>query len=96
MIFTSDALRISSVGDIQPDGSYRLTTHKKHDGAIPGQYAVTVIEPEPEIRERARIRPPPIISPQYENSKASGLSASVEPKDNELNFQVRKHKAGRR
>src|SRR4051795_1119568 len=29
-------------GDLQPDGSYTLTTHTPRDGALPGKYRVSV------------------------------------------------------
>jgi hypothetical protein len=31
-----------ATGAIEPDGSYRLTTHAPGDGAVPGDYVVTV------------------------------------------------------
>jgi hypothetical protein len=44
--FNSEELHRSASGEIQPDGTYRLSSLKKDDGAIPGKYQVTVSPPE--------------------------------------------------
>jgi hypothetical protein len=35
------------LGDVAADGSFQLTTYLKNDGAPEGEYAVTVVWPEP-------------------------------------------------
>jgi hypothetical protein len=44
--FNSSELHKSASGEIQPDGTYRLGSLTKDDGAIPGKYEVTVSPPE--------------------------------------------------
>jgi hypothetical protein len=44
--FSSAELHRSASGEIQADGTYRLGSLKKDDGAAPGKYQVTVSPPE--------------------------------------------------
>jgi hypothetical protein len=44
--FNSAELQKSASGEIQADGTYRLGTVRKGDGAVPGKYQVTVSPPE--------------------------------------------------
>ena len=74
----------SSVGEIEADGSFQLTTLRRHDGAPPGKYMVLIarkyIDPE-----RAA---PRVILPKYEDYATSELSATVEKKSNTIEFKV--------
>jgi hypothetical protein len=54
-----------------PDGSFRLSTFGKEDGAVPGRYAVTV-EPHPYARG-----PKPSIPRQYSSAKDSPLIVEI-------------------
>jgi hypothetical protein len=74
-------------GDIQPDGSFRLTTLREHDGAQQGEYDIVVIalEPHPgeppsreEVEARGGIRRKSIIPPKYTKAETSGLSDVVD------------------
>src|SRR5438270_426084 len=49
-----------------PDGSFRLSTFGKEDGAIPGRYVVTV-EPHPYAK------PKPTVPGKYSSEKGSPL-----------------------
>src|SRR5438477_10167409 len=44
VVFDLPEMQISSRGSIQPDGTFRLTTYKPNDGAMPGEYKVMVLE----------------------------------------------------
>jgi hypothetical protein len=56
--FTSAELHKSASGEIQADGTYRLGTWKKDDGAFPGTYQVSVSPPESAgASERGNNRP---------------------------------------
>jgi hypothetical protein len=46
VMFNSEELHKSASGEIQADGTYRLGSLTKDDGAIPGKYQVTVSPPE--------------------------------------------------
>jgi hypothetical protein len=74
-------------GDIQPDGSFRLTTLRKYDGAQHGDYAIVVIalEPHPgeppsreEVEAAGGIKRGSIIPAKYTKPDTSGLSDTVD------------------
>jgi hypothetical protein len=54
-----------------PDGTFRLSTFGKEDGAVPGRYAVTV-EPHPYAKG-----PKPNIPRQYSTAKDSPLIVEI-------------------
>jgi hypothetical protein len=54
-----------------PDGTFRLSTFGKEDGAIPGNYVVTV-EPHPYAKG-----PKPNIQRRYSSSKDSPLKVEI-------------------
>ena len=73
-------------GDIQPDGSFRLTTLRADDGAQIGEYDIVVIALKPHPGEPSReeleaagglIQRGYAIPEKYINRKTSGLSDSV-------------------
>ena len=74
----------SSVGEIEADGSFQLTTLRRHDGAPPGKYKVLIarkyLDPE-----RAA---PRAILPKYEDYETSELTATVEKQPNTIEFKV--------
>ena len=75
-------------GRIQPDGTFVLTTFKKADGVVPGDYSITVSaytrQPEltreqVEARAGAGITPPRLLIPEkYTDPTTSGLSDTVD------------------
>jgi len=91
--FNSPELHKSASGQIQADGSYRLGSTKKDDGAIPGKYQVSVSPPEnPSRGERGRATA--AATPvSFEEPKDM---VSVEKTTNDIPIQLkRKIKAGR-
>ena len=73
-------------GDIQPDGSFRLTTLRKDDGAQMGEYDIVVIALNPHPGEPSReeleaagglIERGYAIPEKYTKRETSGLSDSV-------------------
>src|SRR5262245_43187331 len=44
VIFDLPDKQTSARGNVQPDGSFRLTTTKPNDGALAGEYKVMIIE----------------------------------------------------
>jgi hypothetical protein len=92
--FSSSALRKSASGEIQTDGTYRLGTLEKDDGAIPGPYQVTVSPPETAgAGERGGRRPTAKPSPFWgpENQEVT-----VEPKTNDVPIHLHRGKPPRR
>src|SRR5262249_41535734 len=55
VICESENGQVGARGDIEQDGSFRLTTYKPGDGLLPGKYRVAVVEYSPKEPP-----PPPI------------------------------------
>jgi hypothetical protein len=88
--FTSEKLAKSAVGDIDQDGGFRLTMERPGDGAIPGEYKVTLTQPHPNPERGERRKP--VVDLVYENPEKTPLEATVEPKTNEFTFKLRRLK----
>jgi hypothetical protein len=88
VIFTSEKLGKSARGTIQKDGSFQLGTVKDNDGALPGEYVVTLTQPfrEPErpyVGDR-------VVDRAYEDPAKTDLKAAVQPQKNEFQFKLRR------
>ena len=86
--FTSEKLGKSARGAIQQDGSFELGTVKDKDGAVPGDYVVTltqhVREPDrPYLGDR-------VVDVSYEDPARSDLKATVKSEKNEFVFKLRR------
>jgi hypothetical protein len=92
--FSSESLGKSARGEIQADGSFRLTSNSKNDGAFPGEYKVIVSQPHPEP-ERAERRGP-VVDLVYEDPGKTPLEAKVEAKNNEFTYKLKKIKQARK
>jgi hypothetical protein len=81
----------SAQGEIQPDGSYTLTTFRKGDGAVLGKHTVVIVAMKdmgdtlPEARSPL---PPPLVPDKYTSAATSDLRAQVEDKENTIDFQL--------
>ena len=92
-------------GEFAPDGSYRLTSFESGDGAVPGEYRVTIKAVKVHFpggsappTEGAAAAADPVaagrpwlerlIPQRYEGIETSGLTATVEPGKNEINFDL--------
>jgi hypothetical protein len=87
-------------GIIQPDGTYVLGTYSEADGSMAGDFRViitqqTVKEPEatpdgapPTAAATTTVAPADRIPIVYANDRESPLTAKVEPKPNEINFDL--------
>jgi hypothetical protein len=78
---------VTARGEIQADGSYRLSTSRPGDGAAPGKYRVLVTIPEPPDEAGAKRRGPD-IDRRYMAFSTSGLEFEVKPGPNEFPIQV--------
>jgi hypothetical protein len=89
VMFTSEKLRKTARGIIQEDGSFQLGTEKESDGAMPGEYVVTLTQPrrEPErpfVGDR-------VVDIAYEDPATTDLKAEVKAQDtNEFVFKLRR------
>jgi hypothetical protein len=92
--FNSEELQRSASGEIQADGTYRLGSLKKDDGALPGKYQVTVSPPEVSGAGERGGRGPgakPVAFRQPEN-----LEVTVERKTNDIPIQLQRGGPARR
>jgi hypothetical protein len=65
---------VSATGMVQPDGTFRVSTYREGDGAVPGKHRVALTPPLP---QGDRPIPPPILPPRYGDLKTSGLEIEV-------------------
>jgi hypothetical protein len=75
-------------GEVQPDGTFRLGTHKPGDGAAPGEYRVSIQPPLPALDRRA----PRVLDHRYESFTASGLRVTIKAEANYIRLQVNRPK----
>jgi hypothetical protein len=96
--------KYSATGRTDSQGRYKLTTFQAGDGAVPGDYQVTIMKmaapnykddesQEPsgdETGEEPNVqRPTPQIPVQYANPQTSHLRAKVLPESNQLDFPLK-------
>jgi hypothetical protein len=86
--FTSESAQKSAIGNIAADGSFKLTSLHDSDGAFPGKYKVVLTQPHPDP-ERGEIRQP-VIDLAYEHPQKTKLEATVERKNNEFSFKLKR------
>ncbi len=67
VLFESEEGNGSAVGEIEANGTFRLTTFKKNDGALPGKYTVTLTAKDvDEADDRPRPNRKPILDQKYQ------------------------------
>ncbi len=89
-------------GEIQGDGSYKLTTLTPHDGAVAGKYRVIISAVDVDLskvelvgagvpRHEQLIKAPRkyLVPPSYGDPSISTLTAEVTPSKNERNFDLK-------
>ena len=77
----------SARGQIGPDGRYRLTTFRQHDGAIEGEHRVLVSSPPAVDRDR-NPHPQPVTDPRFQRFETSGLSFTVSKEQAQNRFDI--------
>jgi hypothetical protein len=86
--FEDKANRRNSSGSTDENGVYTLTTFEMNDGAPAGQYTVTVHPPQ--AQDSGQAQPKPVFDPRYSNASTSGLTRTVEAKDNTIDLTLDK------
>jgi hypothetical protein len=82
----------AATGSLEKDGSFRLTTFQKDDGAVPGTYqvAIQVFPSEgaglPGAEFAGKAPPLPL---KYSNAASSGLTAEIKAGENHLDFSLK-------
>jgi hypothetical protein len=88
-------------GIINPDGTYVMGTYAEADGSMTGDFRVIIFQETAKEPERtadgarptavaAAVAPADRIPLKYANERESPLSATVEPKPNEINFDLKR------
>jgi hypothetical protein len=88
LTFEADGGKTSAVGDVNRDGTFKLSTYAANDGAVPGKYRVAINprpNPDPD-------KPPSKskLPAKYENLDTSGLTAEVKPGQNNIELELDK------
>ena len=81
----------TATGEIQKDGTYKLTSYAPDDGAVLGSHTVMIISMQDQANRLPEDRnplPPPMIPMKYSNNERSGLTATVKAGDNIINFDL--------
>lgn len=83
--------KFSSRGVVKADGTFKLTTNKQDDGAMPGEHQVLIVESRPYAKggEGAGLAPG-YLHDKYYDLKSSGLKATVIPGGNKVELKVEK------
>lgn len=76
--------RISSLGQVRPDGTFELSTYREGDGAFIGEHRILVSPPEILPPDPGEPPAPPFraFPKKYRSFETSGLIATVVPGDN--------------
>lgn len=88
MVFEQTEKRTSSIGVIQPDGTFHLMTHKPNDGVPPGHHKVAVLEHRPNANAAGTQLVPAKLHLKYADLNSSGLEVDVKSGRNEITFQL--------
>ena len=89
-----DGNKPSATGEIQADGSYALTTFQSNhasEGAVIGKHKVVIVAMQDmasRLPEERIPLPPPIVPIKYTSPATSDLTATVEDKENQIDFDL--------
>ena len=86
--FTSTAERSSSIGQIQQDGAFRLTTIEEGDGALEGQHRVIIMQGFISLDSTRAHLHGPRVPEKYSAYETSGLTADITAGDNDLSIVI--------
>ena len=83
-----------SRGEVQPDGSYTLSSERANDGIPPVEYKVYVtgITEMPPSQPGMMVPPIPICDPKFEDPDTSGLTCKIPAPGNRFDFQIERRK----
>jgi hypothetical protein len=98
--YPTSGARLSS-GEIQPDGSYSLTTFKSNDGAFLGTHRVTITstkvtgsEPAKSVQDESKIpisnlgRVVWLVDQKYSQQSTTDLQGEVKTSNNTIDFNL--------
>jgi hypothetical protein len=90
--YVPDGDKPAATGEIQPDGTYVLTTYDSGDGAVLGKHSIMIIAQEDmagRLPEERSPTPGLIVPEKYTNFAGSGLTAEVKQGDNVFDFELK-------
>ncbi len=79
VVFESQEMRITSRGEIGPNGGFTLRTSQEGDGARVGEYDVAIVEHRVATGGEGSPLAPQRLPDRYYDFKTSGLKAAVKP-----------------
>jgi hypothetical protein len=83
----------AAVGEIQPDGTYTLSTFKEKDGAIPGAHKVMIVantgDPTKMPSTPGYVVPKDLIPQKYASLETSGLEITVSKDKPSYDFELK-------
>lgn len=79
--FEPDGYGRMATGELQPDGTFMLTTFEKGDGAVIGQHKVFITGTSPNPRKE-------MVPKKYLAPETSKLTADVDPDHTEFTFDL--------
>jgi hypothetical protein len=90
VVFELEEANTSARGTVQADGSFRLTTNKPDDGALPGEHKVIVMEVglKPLGGPDASAIAPGVMDSRFSDLSTSDLTAEVKPGTNRVTLTV--------
>ena len=94
IMFEQTEKQASARGQIQPDGSFRLSSNKENDGAKAGEHTVLIVEVgrKPLGGPDGSLLAPGNIDIKYSSPSTSDLRATVKPGKNQITLNVDKAK----
>jgi len=87
----TDPSRRNATGQLDQNGYYQLQTEEPGDGAVVGDYDVSLYAHEEKIldyRPKVPVKPQRLIPEKYENPKTSNLKRTVKSGSNTFNFEL--------
>jgi hypothetical protein len=102
LIPMTDVRGKTAAGTIKPDGTYVLGTYKEDDGSMAGEFRVVIFQetvkegqaaPDgsaPVTGATATVAPADKIPLIYANDRETPLRATIEPKANEIDFELKR------
>jgi hypothetical protein len=84
--FELEGAKTSGDGEIQADGTFKISTFGVNDGALPGKHRVAIsppLSPDPD-----KPMPKPKVAAKYSGFESSGLVVEIKPGKNDVVLEV--------
>jgi hypothetical protein len=84
--FAAEGGKVSGSGEVQADGTFKITTYTTDDGAVLGKHRVAIsppLSPDPD-----KTPPRPVIPAKYFDYATSGLTTEIKTGKNDVELEV--------